>query len=99
MISLNRSLSSSTPLWRSVDKESESYVVFWDVRTGGCAGSYSESHTDDITQTKFHPSRDHLLATGSTDGLVCIYDLNAASEDDALFSTMNTESSVNRLGW
>jgi len=82
-----------------VDKENESCVVFWDLRTSGCVGSYSESHTDDITQLKFHPIKDNLLASGSTDGLVCVYDLNSVSEDDGLFSTMNTESSVHRLGW
>ena len=48
----------------SVDKENESYVVFWDLRSGGCVGSYSESHTDDITQVKFHPTKDNILATG-----------------------------------
>jgi len=98
-VSNNGMLAAAGTEAETVDKENESYVVFWDLRSGGCVGSYSESHTDDITQVKFHPTKDNILATGSTDGLVCIYDLNAASEDDGLFSTMNTESSVNRLGW
>jgi len=82
-----------------VEKENEAYVVFWDMRSGGCLGSYSESHTDDITQVAFQPGLDHHLASGSTDGLVCVFDLRAASEDDAIFATFNTESSVSRLGW
>lgn len=40
-----------------VDDE-DSFLVFWDVRKPGAAqplGVYSESHSDDITQVRFHP--------------------------------------------
>ena len=54
-------LCSSCP---AVDKEDEAYVIFWDLRSRACVGSYSESHTDDITQVKFHPTKNNILATG-----------------------------------
>lgn len=43
---------------------------------------------------KFHPSQPDSLATGSTDGLVCVFDISQTSEDDAILWTFNTESSV-----
>lgn len=32
------------------------------------ASSFTESHSDDITALKFHPTRPNLLMSGSTDG-------------------------------
>lgn len=43
---------------------------------------------------KFHPSQPDSLATGSTDGLVCVFDISQTPEDDAILWTFNTESSV-----
>ncbi|XP_044127804.1 WD repeat-containing protein 89 [Bufo gargarizans] len=81
------------------------YLVFWDGRYTPDTepkeplGAYSESHNDDITQVRFHPTNPSLVATGSTDGLVNVFDLNEDNEDDALTSTCNSESSVNIIGW
>ncbi|XP_048779336.2 WD repeat-containing protein 89-like [Ostrea edulis] len=75
------------------------HILFWDRRKTEVMGSYSESHQDDITQVKFHPSQPDNLATGSTDGLVCVFDISLTSEDDAITWTFNTESSVARIGW
>lgn len=75
------------------------HIIFWERRKAEVMGSYTESHQDDITQVKFHPSQPDSLATGSTDGLVCVFDISQTSEDDAILWTFNTESSVSKIGW
>ncbi|XP_056401250.1 WD repeat-containing protein 89 [Hyla sarda] len=85
--------------------DDDAFLVFWDGRytpdTGSKEplGAYSESHNDDITQVRFHPTNPSLLATGSTDGLVNVFDINENNEDDALTTTCNSDSSVNIIGW
>ncbi|XP_015510084.2 WD repeat-containing protein 89 [Neodiprion pinetum] len=87
--------------------EGDVFILFWDTRyptskTHGrksLLGGYWQSHTDDITTLAFHPSRRDLLASGSTDGLINIFDLTQPNEDMALTHSLNTESSVDRLGW
>ncbi|KAL0108710.1 hypothetical protein PUN28_014096 [Cardiocondyla obscurior] len=84
----------------------DAFILFWDVRqsskTGNknsLLGGYWESHMDDITCLTFHPVKENILASGSTDGLMNIFDLTQTSEDLALTASLNTESSVDRLGW
>ncbi|NWW36185.1 WDR89 protein, partial [Panurus biarmicus] len=88
-------------------EEKDAFLVFWDARgVTDCAGAtkeplgvYSESHSDDITKICFHPVRPNLVLSGSTDGLVNVFDINKDNEDDALISTCNSDSSVSSLGW
>ncbi|KFV92677.1 WD repeat-containing protein 89, partial [Eurypyga helias] len=88
-----------------VDKDT--FLVFWDARgITNCAsttkeplGVYSESHNDDVTKICFHPIEPNLVASGSTDGLVNVFDINKDNEDDALISTCNSDSSVSFIGW
>lgn len=75
------------------------HLIFWDQRSGEPMGVYEDSHQDDITQVKFHPIAPNRLASGSTDGLVCTFDIRQDSEDDAILSTLNSESSVSQMGW
>lgn len=87
--------------------EEDAFMVFWDAR--GCTnstsstkeplGAYSESHSDDITQICFHPQQPNLVVSGSTDGLVNVFDINKDNEEDALLSTCNSDSSVSFVGW
>uniref|UniRef100_A0A6P7HIM2 WD repeat-containing protein 89 n=1 Tax=Diabrotica virgifera virgifera TaxID=50390 RepID=A0A6P7HIM2_DIAVI len=77
----------------------DAFVLFWDIRINKLLGGYWQSHTDDITQVRFHPDDMNKLISGSTDGLINLYDLSQESEDDALIDTLNTESSVNELQW
>ncbi|MCI4376839.1 hypothetical protein PGIGA_G00193180 [Pangasianodon gigas] len=84
----------------------DSFLVFWDSRTtGGGAkqeellGVYSESHSDDITAVRFHTKQADRLASGSTDGLVNVFDLSLGEEDDALVTTCNCDSSASALCW
>ncbi|KFP73505.1 WD repeat-containing protein 89, partial [Apaloderma vittatum] len=87
--------------------EKDAFLVFWDARgVTNCAGAtkeplgvYSESHNDDITKICFHPSKRNLIVSGSTDGLVNVFDINKDNEDDALISTCNSDSSVSFIGW
>lgn len=63
-------------------------------------GSLSESLGDDVTQVEFHPTADSMLCTGSTDGLVCVFDLAQLSDEyEALASVLNTQSSVSQIGF
>ncbi|XP_035263968.1 WD repeat-containing protein 89 [Anguilla anguilla] len=83
--------------------EEDSFLVFWDARMAkerdGVLGVYSESHSDDITQVRFHPRDPDRLASGSTDGLVNVFDLGHGSEEDALLATCNSGSSVSAVCW
>lgn len=72
----------------------DSYVLFWDTRASKMLGAYWESHSDDVTAIKFHPEKMHSLATGSTDGLLNVFNLLEPEEDDALLYSFNTNSSV-----
>nr|XP_015205542.1 PREDICTED: WD repeat-containing protein 89 [Lepisosteus oculatus]XP_015205543.1 PREDICTED: WD repeat-containing protein 89 [Lepisosteus oculatus]XP_015205544.1 PREDICTED: WD repeat-containing protein 89 [Lepisosteus oculatus]XP_015205545.1 PREDICTED: WD repeat-containing protein 89 [Lepisosteus oculatus] len=86
--------------------EEDSFLVFWDARMAGSGagggaplGVYSESHSDDVTQVRFHPRDPDRLASGSTDGLVNVFDIRRGSEEEALLGTCNSESSVSRVCW
>ena len=74
--------------------DEDSFLLFWDVRSTKLLGAYWESHSDDITTVKFSPVNGTRLATGSTDGLLNVFNLVATTEDDALEYSFNTESSV-----
>jgi WD40 repeat protein len=45
-------------------------------------------------QVCFHPTKQDTLASGSTDGLINIFDVSKSCEEDALQQSLNTESSV-----
>ncbi|XP_038585786.1 WD repeat-containing protein 89-like [Micropterus salmoides] len=81
--------------------DEDSFLVFWDVRKpgGGLLGVYSESHSDDITQVRFHPRDKDRLASSSTDGLVNVFDLSRGAEEDALLATCNSDSSAGSVCW
>ncbi|XP_062501497.1 WD repeat-containing protein 89-like [Corticium candelabrum] len=77
----------------------DSFVIFWDTRKTEPITTFKDSHSDDITQSRFHPSDQQKLATGSTDGLVCIFNLSSMNEEDAIESVLNSESSVSKIGF
>ncbi|XP_024853492.1 WD repeat-containing protein 89 isoform X1 [Bos indicus] len=87
--------------------DDDALLVFWDARinsqdlstTKEPLGAYSETHSDDITQVRFHPSNPNMVVSGSTDGLVNVFDISADNEDDALVTTCNSVSSVSFIGW
>lgn len=85
----------------------DAFILFWDIRhsnsklddKNNLLGGYWESHMEDVTSLAFHSSKQDILASGSTDGLINIFDLTQPSEDSALTYSLNTESSVDRIGW
>lgn len=80
--------------------ECDAYLLFFDTRCQRkLMGGYWQSHSDDISQVRFHPTLPDRLASGSTDGLINVYDISQDNEDDALEQCMNTESSVAQLQW
>ncbi|KAL8945476.1 MAG: hypothetical protein Q9211_000014 [Gyalolechia sp. 1 TL-2023] len=55
---------------------------------------YVECHNDDVTDLSFHPSSPSFLLSGSTDGLLNLYDTTIADEDEALTQVFNHGSSI-----
>jgi len=75
------------------------YLLFFDIRERRLMGGFFESHQEEVTDVKFHPSDPDLLISGSTDGLINVFDCKQESEDDALKYSINTEDSVGKLQW
>lgn len=53
---------------------------------------------DGGTQLQYHPTRSNILLSGSTDGLVNIYDTTVTDEDEALVQVIN-HGSVHHAGF
>ena len=47
----------------------------------------------------FHPDNPKRLASSGTDGIVNVFDLTQTSEDDALETSTNTETSIQKVIW
>ncbi|KAI9932071.1 hypothetical protein ASPWEDRAFT_154529 [Aspergillus wentii DTO 134E9] len=78
---------------------SQAIVAFWDIRSPDHPRlQYVESHNDDVTELQYHPTRNNILLSGSTDGLVNIYDTTIEDEDDALVQVIN-HGSVHHAGF
>lgn len=75
------------------------YLLFFDLRDKRLMGGFFESHQEEITDVKFHPTDSDTLASTSTDGLINIFDCKQESEDDALLYSLNTCDSVSKLKW
>ncbi|RDA93238.1 hypothetical protein CP533_6524 [Ophiocordyceps camponoti-saundersi (nom. inval.)] len=75
-------------------------ILLWDIRKAPIARAhYQEVHSDDVTTLNFHPASPSLLLSGSTDGLVNIYDTRIADEDDVTLQTLNHDASVHYAGF
>jgi WD40 repeat protein len=61
--------------------------------------SLIESHTDTITSLQLHPNHPTLLLSSSTDGLVNIFDISQAEEEDALYQVINHRSAIAHAGF
>ncbi|KPI94506.1 WD repeat-containing protein 89 [Papilio xuthus] len=79
--------------------EDDAYLVFWDQRAPKPLGGYWNTHTDDVTQVKFHKEKVEILATGSVDGLVNVFNIMEQTEDEALTHTLNAKCAVDKLAW
>jgi WD repeat-containing protein 89 len=61
--------------------------------------AYHDLHSDDITTLTYHPSSPSILLSGSTDGLVNVYDTSVPDEDDITIQTLNLNASIHRAGF
>ncbi|KAJ6031955.1 hypothetical protein N7540_002687 [Penicillium herquei] len=78
---------------------SQAVVSLWDIRSPQAPRQqYVESHNDDVTELQYHPTRSNILLSGSTDGLVNIYDTTITDEDEALVQVIN-HGSVHHAGF
>lgn len=50
-------------------------------------------------QLQFHPSQPKILLSGSTDGLVNIYDTTVSDEEEALHQTINHGASIHHANF
>ena len=77
-------------------------IHVWDSRNSQKTRvTYSESHTDTITELRFLPfpsNSSTVLLSGSTDGLVNIFDTTVGDEDDAVLQVINHRSAVHHTG-
>ncbi|XP_068691830.1 WD repeat-containing protein 89-like [Montipora foliosa] len=62
-------------------------------------GLFTDCHNREITQITFNPLQTHQMASGSLDGLICLFDVSKGTEDDCLDSVLNTGSSVSQIGF
>ncbi|TKA33277.1 hypothetical protein B0A50_00830 [Salinomyces thailandicus] len=86
----------------SPDKEGlgDVSVLLFDARNPSLPlRQYNESHSDSITQLAFHPTQPNALLSGSTDGLVSIFDVTQADEDEALQQVLNPRGAVHCAGF
>ncbi|CAH2042757.1 unnamed protein product, partial [Iphiclides podalirius] len=79
--------------------EEDAFLVFWDQRATKPLGGYWNSHTEDVTQVKFHKEKMEILATGSIDGLVNVFDITEQTEEDALTYSLNLGTALDRIAW
>lgn len=75
-------------------------VLVFDIRNPSSpVRNFAESHTDTITQLCFNPELPSLLLSGSTDGLVSIFDIQQSDEDDALMQVFNPRGAIHCSGF
>ncbi|KAI8922417.1 WD40-repeat-containing domain protein [Powellomyces hirtus] len=92
--SANTALAAGTEL---VGEDSE--ISIWDVRNNSApAARFLECHSDDVTQLRFHPTDRNAMISGSTDGLICLYNLETLEEEDALYQVIK-EDSIGKIGF
>lgn len=79
--------------------EGEANLLLFDIRKVSPLAVYSDSHRDDVTQIQFHPSKSNILASGSVDGLINVFNISECDEDEALENSLNTEKSIQTINW
>nr|CAH8863234.1 unnamed protein product [Trichobilharzia regenti] len=90
----------------STDSDEETaHLVYWDTRClSSPLGSIKDFHSEDIVDVKFDPtsiSGYPRLLDCSHDGLVCLYNMQAAAalQDNTLLYMFNSESVASSCGW
>ncbi|CAB9500643.1 WD repeat-containing protein 89 [Seminavis robusta] len=91
---------------------SKAKIHFFDLRQASAPlGSYVNSHTDEVTRVRFQHAPEYnfsassttstagCLLSGSEDGLACVFDTTQPSEEAALKSVMNAQTSLRHVGF
>ncbi|KAN0014582.1 hypothetical protein ACTFIU_000900 [Dictyostelium citrinum] len=76
-----------------------SMVVLYNLSTKKMIRKFDCSHTEDVTRVRFHPIDKNKLVSCSVDGLICMYDLEQADDDDAIIHVINAEDSIGNIGF
>ncbi|KAI0837646.1 WD40 repeat-like protein [Hypoxylon sp. FL0890] len=75
-------------------------ILGWDIRSAPTPKiRYEEVHSDDVTELNFHPSDHSILLSGSTDGLVNIYNTIINDEDEVVMQTFNHNASIHHAAF
>ncbi|KAJ2159292.1 hypothetical protein GGF46_003128 [Coemansia sp. RSA 552] len=75
-------------------------IQFWDPRAPGApVTAFEGSHSDDVTQIHCNWTAPKKFLSGSTDGLLCTFDMSQPEEDDALEYVANTNASIAQCGY
>ena len=75
------------------------HIFFFELETGKRIGFYRDIHSDVINHLVAHPSYPTVFASGSEDGLICVFDVARGNQDDAVVSIFQTDSGVANLNW
>jgi WD40 repeat protein len=77
-------------------------VYGWDLRVQDKVMlNYAQSHTDTITELGFLPTNGKnagIIFSGSTDGLINVYNSSESDEDEAVLQVINHKSAIHHAG-
>lgn len=62
-------------------------------------GSYSDVHSDIVTQLEFSPNQQNILLSGAEDGLICAFDTAADESEEAVVSILNIGCPIRKFGF
>ncbi|PPQ83949.1 hypothetical protein CVT26_011644 [Gymnopilus dilepis] len=83
----------------------EASILYWDPRQPATPlRAHTSTHSDDITTLAFAPFRDpetknNILLSGSSDGLLCTSNADEDDEDEAGIQVGNWGCSISQAGW
>ena len=79
---------------------------------GSLLGTYNQSHNMEVTQVRFQPlhsasfgttatstTTSPMLVSGGEDGLACVFDTSAPSEEAALKNVFSVQSAIRQVGF
>lgn len=77
-------------------------ICFWDLRSNKFnepINVFYDCHSEDVTSLSFHPTVPYALASGSTDALLCLYNLSNISDEYESIHQVLTLDSVSEIGF
>lgn len=76
-----------------------SSILFFDTRSTGLLGHYSESHTGTMSTVQFSNFRGSEVISSSMDGLICQFDISQPKEEDSLVSVINMDEPIEKVAY